>query len=205
MQSVKQHLSGILYCPYLLAGNVKTVTTNFQMRLDFMTFVISGPATTSTSIAHLLGGEIIGVANGDAVSEATQCLTDLFYVRNQVNLPHICGTMSGEHGLLNWRVFFKWIYNLVSLFATVYFEASDSCNDLDFQFGASGVGLTAVATRSFSIKVQWIGEDILWITFVDSFHLSIGDTIWLQLWESGTHRLWSVFFWFRSHWIRSIF
>ncbi len=64
-----------------------------------MTFVISGPSTTSISVAHLLGGEVVGVANGVAVAEATQCLTDTFQVRNQVNLPYICGTMTGEHGI----------------------------------------------------------------------------------------------------------
>ena len=38
----------------------------------------------------------------------------------------------------------------------VYVEASDSCNELNFQLGASANGLTAVATRSFNIKVSQI-------------------------------------------------
>ncbi len=36
---------------------------------------------------------------------------------------------------------------------TAYFEASDACNYLDFQFANKPIGVTALATRSFSIKV----------------------------------------------------
>ncbi len=35
---------------------------------------------------------------------------------------------------------------------TVYFEASDACNSLEFVFGAQAIG-TTIATRTFSIKV----------------------------------------------------
>ncbi len=70
----------------------------FQLRLDFETFVINGPTTASTSVFHILGGQVIGRANGVAVSIGTQCLTDTFQISNQANLPLICGTMTGEHG-----------------------------------------------------------------------------------------------------------
>ncbi len=69
-----------------------------KMRLDFETFVINGPSTASVSVYHLLGGQVIGIANGVAVSQATQCQTDSFQVSNQFNLPIICGNMNGEHG-----------------------------------------------------------------------------------------------------------
>ncbi len=72
---------------------------NVQMRLDFDTFVISGPSTATSSIGDLLGGNIIGVAGGNGVSDATQCQTDTFNVRNQNTLPVLCGVLSGDHGL----------------------------------------------------------------------------------------------------------
>ena len=37
---------------------------------------------------------------------------------------------------------------------SAYFEASDNCNDLDFQLGNVARGITTVATRSWSIKVS---------------------------------------------------
>jgi hypothetical protein len=122
------------------------------MRLDLSTFVITGPSTNSDAILGSAGGVpaiLIGNENGfchylyycyiqyilgtgDDVATSTQCLSDVFSVTNQANLPSICGTMTGEH---------------------VYVDASDSCNSLDFQFGTSAVGVTALATRSVSIKV----------------------------------------------------
>jgi hypothetical protein len=36
---------------------------------------------------------------------------------------------------------------------SVYFDASDSCNSLDFQLGNNAIGVSAAATRSWSIKV----------------------------------------------------
>ena len=37
---------------------------------------------------------------------------------------------------------------------SVYFDASDACNSLDFQFGNVAQGLSTVATRSWSIKIN---------------------------------------------------
>jgi hypothetical protein len=48
----------------------------------------------------------------------------------QQHLPSICGTMSGEH---------------------VYFDASDSCNNVLFNLGPTAMGVTAIATRSFRL------------------------------------------------------
>ena len=58
------------------------------------------------------------------------CIIKLFIF--QQHLPSICGTMSGEH---------------------VYFDASDSCNNVLFNLGPTAMGVTAIATRSFSIKI----------------------------------------------------
>jgi hypothetical protein len=84
-------------------------------------------ATLDTFLKHIL---LYFLATPVALS--TKCLTDTFSVTNQYNLPSICGIMTGEH---------------------VYFDASDSCNDLVFQLGNSAVGIALIATRSFSIKV----------------------------------------------------
>ena len=35
----------------------------------------------------------------------------------------------------------------------VYFDASDSCNNVLFNLGPTAMGVTAIATRSFSIKI----------------------------------------------------
>jgi len=104
-----------------------------QIRLDFSNFIISGPSTATTSIGKILGGDLVSVANGALVAEATQCLTDTFTITNQENLPVICGINSGYH---------------------VYFDASENCHDLNFQLGNVANGLTTVATRSWSIKVS---------------------------------------------------
>ena len=68
------------------------------MRLDFNTFVITGPATVTTTI----GKHVHGVVNEDAgqkeVMERSQCITDIFTISNQVSVPQICGVNSGYHG-----------------------------------------------------------------------------------------------------------
>ena len=72
-----------------------------QVRLDFNTFVISGPSTLSTSVGELLNGVLTpNPGAGLAVSSATQCLTDTFTITNQASLPMVCGTLSGQHSKL---------------------------------------------------------------------------------------------------------
>ncbi len=68
------------------------------MRLDFNTFVISGPSTKSTSDVLILSG-VIQKTNGQKATVASQCLTDTFSVTSPgvTNPPVICGTNSGEH------------------------------------------------------------------------------------------------------------
>ena len=78
---------------------------------------------------------------------------------------------------------------------SVYFEASDSCNSLDFAFGSAAVGVTAVATRTFSVKVCQCQRFYIYGWFL----LWLGYTIWLQLYKSGSAGMWSMVFWFRSN------
>ena len=67
------------------------------MRLDFNSFVISGPSTVSLSIAKMLNG-VLNAPTGKAVSQKSTCATDSFSVSNSPNIPNLCGTLSGEHG-----------------------------------------------------------------------------------------------------------
>lgn len=39
---------------------------------------------------------------------------------------------------------------------SVYFDANDNCNDLNFQFGSTLLGQAAKATRQFDIKISQI-------------------------------------------------
>ena len=73
-----------------------------QLRLDFNTFVISGPNTVTASIGFAAGGSLSKVA-GAPVSAITQCLTDTFSVTGTPggNPPVICGTNTGYHSKLS--------------------------------------------------------------------------------------------------------
>ena len=105
-----------------------------QMRLDFNTFVISGPATNTASIGETLNGVFLTVAAagvGGDVTNAGQCNTDTFSISSSL-VPTICGTNTGDH---------------------VYFDANDDCHNLDFQFGNVANGITSIATRSWNIKI----------------------------------------------------
>ena len=37
-------------------------------------------------------------AKGKAFAQTGRCLTDKFTISNQVTIPEICGTVTGEHG-----------------------------------------------------------------------------------------------------------
>merc|ERR1719273_2182870 len=89
----------------------------------------------------MIGGQLeTSYAKGVEVAAKTQCLTDVFTVSNQDSLPHICGTMTGEH---------------------VYFDASPQCNSLDFTFANAAVLVGTVATRAWNIKVTQYSCDYM--------------------------------------------
>ena len=46
-----------------------------QIRLDFNTFVISGPSTTTTSVAETIFGQYVTDGVGADVAEGKRCLT----------------------------------------------------------------------------------------------------------------------------------
>ena len=79
---------------------------------DFSTFVITGPSTSSVSVGLALAGEFN--PGGEAVADATQCLTDTFSITNQVSVPVICGTNTGYHGKKCDKSCKNLIYNLLN-------------------------------------------------------------------------------------------
>lgn len=97
-----------------------------QLRLDFMTFVIAGPNTVTTSVAKALAGTT--VPDGKTTHDNGRCLTDTFSVTapGSSGVPHICGTNTGYH---------------------MYVDASEECNTLSFQLGPSQ------ASREWAIRV----------------------------------------------------
>jgi len=106
-----------------------------QLRLDFMTFVIAGPSSVTTSVGELLANIPVGAGEGGDVSVSTQCNTDTFSVTNPggPSPPVICGTNTGAH---------------------MYVDASEACNTLSFQLGT-----TSSPTRSWTIKVSQYSAD----------------------------------------------
>lgn len=74
-----------------------------QLRLDFNTFVITGPSTSSASVGRTQNG-VIGTNNAfQQVAAKGQCLTDTFMVTNPGGQtpPIICGTNTGDHSKEN--------------------------------------------------------------------------------------------------------
>ena len=76
-----------------------------QLRIDFNTFVITGPSTDVTANGYEVGGSTatgLLPAPGKKISSATQCLTDSFSLTGPAGSvpPVICGTVSGDHGKL---------------------------------------------------------------------------------------------------------
>jgi len=89
-----------------------------QLRLDFQTFVITGPSTETTSVNK---------CGAKPLFELGQCQTDIFSVTAPGNNapPVICGTNSGEH---------------------MYVDSADQCNDLGFNIGGGASTITRAWT-----------------------------------------------------------
>ena len=126
------------------------------MRLDFSTFVITGPSTitTPTTTYSILNGQI-AAAGGNGATHATRCLTDAFSVSPAADYnPTICGTNTGEHSKYIKTSTIKFFYRLffVFLMFSVYIESDSECTNLNFAFSDNAID-TTLATRSWSIKV----------------------------------------------------
>ncbi len=70
----------------------------FQLRLDFSTFVLTGPSTLTGTVVLTLNGQR-GASASIGMNYATQCQTDTFTVtgNNGGSPPIICGTNTGYH------------------------------------------------------------------------------------------------------------
>ncbi len=153
LQGQHQHLPGNITSTFiwLLIFLVECHSLLFQLRLDFDTFVITGPSTiTTTEVSGLFGMGLIGGTKNYAKS--TQCLTDTFSVTNPGGIapPVICGTNTGEHSKKIHKMHDR--YYLAFQFPSVYVDASESCNTLAFILGQTAVD-TNLATRSWSVRV----------------------------------------------------
>ena len=71
-----------------------------QIRLDFQTFVITGPSTDTASVQTTTA---TAPGAGKKFSYASRCLTDAFEVSGAPMVPTLCGTLTGEHG--NFMIF----------------------------------------------------------------------------------------------------
>jgi len=107
----------------------KCNTNICSIRLDFETFVITGPATVTTTVGKLLNG-LFGAGGAGKASLATRCLTDTFSVSHRGS-DVLCGTLTNEH---------------------IYVDVVTMCHSLNFYFGSSATGISTLATRSVSIK-----------------------------------------------------
>merc|ERR1712218_7550 len=111
-----------------------TTSNICQIRLELETFVITGPSTISTSVGLFLGGE--GSAAGVALGDKGTCKSDTFSITGASHIPVLCGTLTGEH---------------------LYIDADTDCNNLNFNFAQSAVGISNLATRSITIKALQLG------------------------------------------------
>ncbi len=72
-----------------------------QLRLDFDSFVLTGPSTSSTTTVGTLQGNVVQPVTLGLIqaTTATQCLTDSFTVLNggEIAPPTICGINNGQH------------------------------------------------------------------------------------------------------------
>ncbi len=78
-----------------------------SLRLDFNTFNIAGPSTSTVVIGKALNGQPATVANAVPFSSSTRCLTDTFTVTvpGGPAPPEICGLNTGEHSTKSIHVY----------------------------------------------------------------------------------------------------
>ena len=77
----------------IVENGCKALISFFQIRLDFDTFVITGPST-KTITSTLLYYEV----EPENYVQYSQCSTDIFGISNAPTVPPLCGTLTGDHG-----------------------------------------------------------------------------------------------------------
>lgn len=109
-----------------------------QLRLDFDSFTLNDPISSTTSTGKAVNKVIIadGVGASQAVTLRGTCGTDSFQAFGDTTLstnpPTICGINTGQH---------------------MYVDASDQCNILQMGFGS---GTSATVTSAVTIKVTQV-------------------------------------------------
>ena len=139
-----------------------------QIRLDFDTFIITGPSTKTVT-----GTWITFPVESDDQVQYSNCGTDTFGVTNAPTLPVVCGTLTGEHGTIAIFQLFRVALKSHFVKITAYFEASDLCHTLSFGFGQTAVGSAIPTTRKFSIKVR---NNFTNIETISDNNISLGNT-----------------------------
>lgn len=103
--------------------------------------------------------------------------------------PMICGTNTGEHSeYYSLSILKLKVHNHGFSFA-VFVDASKICNDLAFSLD----GGTSTVTRTWSIKVEHDPFFNKWN--LDESYSFLDHTIWLQLQQLSTWRLYPIFLW----------
>merc|ERR1719189_264182 len=127
-----------------------------QLRLDFTTFTIADPSTSTVAAFNLERGAVDNGKSANAIAHSTagQCLQDSFVVTapGSPGSDVLCGTNSGTH---------------------LYIDASDNCNTLMFLLGTIGG-----TEPKWSITVRQYAKDHpnLAPTGCDQYHFDNDDT-----------------------------
>ena len=85
--------------PKVISLYIKIQYITLQLRIDFTSFVITGPSTLTLTTVKAISGGTLGTLNGVEISYATNCLTDKFSVTSSGGgtSPVICGTNNNVH------------------------------------------------------------------------------------------------------------
>ena len=83
-----------IFLSYSLAVVSIHFTKCFQIRLDFVSFIITGPQTVTTSVGKTANVLFFGAAK-NAINFTGKCLTDVFTVGGGPGVPPLCGTLTG--------------------------------------------------------------------------------------------------------------
>ncbi len=72
-----------------------------KLRLDFLSFQIAGPSTSTVSTHLIRDGVVVSgsVGSGDQVGPASQCLNDAFSITgvDRGGSDVLCGVNTGQH------------------------------------------------------------------------------------------------------------
>ena len=137
------------------------------MRLDFITFSITGPNESPTVVGHMVNGVISKATGGGPVTARTRCDKDRFTISNPGGTAPqtVCGTLTGEH---------------------MYIDSSIECNDLSVVYGKGQPN----PKRSWNILVTQLPCDYANLApsgCTQYFYGAVGGTIKTFNFDGGLH------------------